>query len=172
MNNKSLKISAFLSCVLLLFIVACEPQSPQPVTPPAKPLGNHCVFTPAVIKITQLSNFSYTPQSPQDDRLIVYIELLDEFGSQIKSPAIFRFELYHHMLRSAEPRGKRVNIWPDIDLTGPAENNKYWHNPFRSYYFDLPLPISLTEKNSYVLHATCLTPVGRRLVTTAILAYK
>ncbi len=89
-----------------------------------------------------------------------YVSLLDSFGSQIKSPGVFRFELYQRVLRSAEPKGRRVVIWPDIDLTDPAANNEYWRDFLRAYEFDLPFEPDANQ--SYILQITCLCPNGRR----------
>ena len=44
---------------------------------------------------------------------------MDSFGSAIKSPCIFRIELYEYVERSPSPLGKRLEIWPDIDLIDP-----------------------------------------------------
>jgi hypothetical protein len=87
--------------------------------------------------------------------------LLDSFGSQIKSPGIFRFELYQRALRSAKPKGKRVEIWEDIDLTEPAINHEYWRGFLMAYEFDLPFELDVNQ--SYILQVTCLCPNGRRL---------
>ncbi len=91
----------------------------------------------------------------------VYVSLLDWFGSQIKAPVVFRFELYGYVQRSSEPKGRRIVIWPDIDLTEPAENNKYWRDFLRAYEFNLPFEAE--SDKSYIIQATCLRPNGKRL---------
>ena len=65
------------------------------------------------------------------------VSLLDPFDCQIKSPGVFRFELYEYVQRSAEPKGQRVIIWPDIDLTECSENNNHWRDFLRAYEFNL-----------------------------------
>jgi len=91
----------------------------------------------------------------------VYVSLLDSFGSQKKSPGAFRFEMYKYIQRSAEPRGGRIAIWPDIDLTNAAENNKYWRDFLRAYQFNLPFEPASNQ--SYILQVTFLCPTGKRL---------
>jgi len=99
--------------------------------------------------------------STQQVKIKPYVSLLDSFGSQVKSPGIFRFELYQRVLRSAEPKGRRVVIWPDIDLTDPAANNEYWRDFLRAYEFDLPFEPDASQ--SYILQVTCLCPNSRRI---------
>jgi len=96
--------------------------------------------------------------------LNAYVGLLDAFGCQIKAPGVLRFELYQYVPRSAEPKGQRLAIWPDIDLTHPATNNRYWLDFLRAYEFKLDAPAGLNE--TYVLEATCMCPDGRRLTAT------
>lgn len=91
----------------------------------------------------------------------VYVSLLDSFGSQKKSPGIFRFEMYEYIQRSAEPKGGRIAIWPDIDLSNAAENNRYWRDFLRAYQFNLPFEPASNQ--SYILQVTFLCPTGKRL---------
>jgi len=96
-----------------------------------------------------------------DSTINVYVCLLDSFDSQIKTPAVLRFELFERLQRSADPKGKRLAIWPDIDLTDPAANNNLWQDFMRAYLFSLPLQKSSAE--NCILHVTCFCPSGRRL---------
>jgi len=80
---------------------------------------------------------------------------------RLKSPEIFRFELYEKVRQSAEPRGKRIAIWPDFDLTEPGENNKHWQDFLRSYRFELELEEQMG--NDCILQVTWLSAGGRRL---------
>jgi hypothetical protein len=91
----------------------------------------------------------------------VYLSLIDQFGSQVKRPGIFRFELYGRVLRSAEPKGKRIKIWPDFDLNDPVNNNNQWNDFLRVYEFRLDFETE-TEKD-YILQATHILPNGKRL---------
>jgi hypothetical protein len=117
-------------------------------------------FAPDSINIMPLTEFINTDNIRQIS-IKPYVSLLDSFGSQIKSPGIFRFELYQRALRSAKPKGKRVEIWEDIDLTEPAINHEYWRGFLMAYEFDLPFELDVNQ--SYILQVTCLCPNGRRL---------
>jgi hypothetical protein len=86
----------------------------------------------------------------------------------MKSPGVFRFELYEKVPRSAEPKGKRISKWPDIDLTDAVENNARWRDYLRAYEFTLPLESETGQ--SHILQATCLCPNGKRLSAEFALA--
>ena len=101
--------------------------------------------------------------SDTESTINVYVCLLDSFDCQIKSPAVFRFELFQRVQHSSEPKGKRQVVWPDIDLTDPANNNNNWQDFLRAYQFNLPLQKTSAENS--ILHVTCLCPSGRRLVS-------
>ncbi len=132
-------------------------------------------FAPAKINIMPLTEFiqhqsDFIPELKNTLRAETdwcginhYVSLLDSFGSQIKSPCVFRFELYQKVKRSSEPKGSRVIIWPDIDLTDPEANNEYWQDFLRAYEFDLPFEPDTSQ--SYILQVTCLCPNGRRIST-------
>lgn len=128
-----------------------QSSSPQPATG----------FAPAKISILPLTEFSGPSGGGAGTTLRVYVALLDAFGSQIKAPGVLRFELYGHVPRSAEPKGQRIAIWPDIDLTRPADNNKYWRDFLRAYEFDFDLQTDRTKTS--ILEVTCISPDGRRL---------
>ena len=118
-------------------------------------------YGPARIDILPLTVLTQAPDSGGDSMLTVYICLLDSYDSQIKSPAVFRFELFEHVQRSSEPKGKRVKKWDDIALMDPALNNNYWQDFLRAYLFTLPL--EKLPSGDYILHATCITPDEKRL---------
>ncbi len=125
-----------------------------------KRLSVYSHFAPAKISIMPLTEF-INPAGTRQANMNLYVSLLDSFGSQIKSPGVFRFELYQRVQRSAEPKGKRIIIWPDIDLTDPVENDEYWRDFLRAYEFNLPFESAVNK--SYILQVTCLCPTGRRL---------
>jgi len=119
-------------------------------------------YCPKEIDIIPLTGFVKLGDA-QQSQINLYVSLLDSFSSEIKSPCVFRFELYEKVQRSAEPKGKRVVIWPDIDLTEPAVNNQYWRNFLRAYEFNLPfVPAS---NQIYILEVTCSCPNGKRLTS-------
>ena len=156
---------------LLLTGLGCEPDLPT-VNEPShqdntlKPPAVAC-FMPTKVDIIPLTEFVTSHDGGLPDELRIYISLLDSFGSQIKSPAVFRFELYNAIPRSAEPKGERVHIWPDIDLTEPSLNNEYWRDFLRVYLFDLDIE-QISGKN-FVLLATCMTLDGKRLTDDFLL---
>ena len=100
---------------------------------------------------------------------MLYVSLLDTFGSQIKWPGIFRFELYQHVQRSAKRKGKRLHIWPDADLTDLATNSRYWRGFLRAY--ELTLPLDQSNSKSHILQVTYFCPTGK-LLTDEFIAQK
>ena len=128
-----------------------------------KRLSVYSHFAPAKVNIMPLTEF-ISPGDARQANINLYVSLLDSFGSQIKSPCVFRFELYQKVQRSSEPKGRRVIIWPDIDLTDLVENDEYWRDFLRAYEFNLPFEFRLGQTNqSYILQVTSLCPTGRRL---------
>jgi hypothetical protein len=126
-------------------------------SPPTLPAG----FAPVRISILPLTELTGPGAESRGAALHVYVALLDAFGSPIKAPGVLRFELYRYVPRSAEPRGQRIKMWSDMDLTRPAENNKSWRDFLRAYEFELDAPAGLDE--TYILEATCTCPDGKRL---------
>ncbi len=118
-------------------------------------------FGPARISILPLSEITGAAGIGQDAKLDVYVSLLDAFGSPVKAPCTMRFELYEHVRRSAQTKGQRLMIWPDIDLTRPTDNHKFWRDFLRSYEFQLNLRVE--RDRTYILEATYLGSDGRRL---------
>ena len=153
-------------CLLAMLLVGTGCQ--WPLLPPGlsaktdndlNKLSVYTRYAPAKINIMPLTEF-IGPGNAQQPNINLYVSLLDSFGSQIKSPCVFRFELYQRVQRSAEPKGKRI-IMTDIDLTEPAANNEYWRDFLRAYEFNLPFESAADR--SYILQVTCLCPNARRL---------
>ncbi len=151
--------------VFLLVEAGCE-QPPRRSELPANAdssfnsFSTYTRYASEKIDILPLTEFVDVGDAEQS-QINLYVSLSDSFGSQIKSPGIFRFELYERVLRSSEPKGKRVVIWQDIDLTNPVKNNDHWRDFLRAYEFNLPFePVG---NQSYILQATCLCPSGKRL---------
>jgi hypothetical protein len=118
-------------------------------------------FGPARIDVLPITSITPASASDSDSTITAYVCLIDAFDSQIKAPAVFRFELFQQIQRSSDPKGKRLIVWPDIDLTDPAVNNNLWQDFFRAYLFSLPLQKSSPE--NCILHITCFCPSGKRL---------
>jgi len=150
--------------VLLLVEAGCGPATPE-LPPPGDNRSNllsvYTPYIPAKIDIMPLTEFIGAGEPEEAPRINVYVSLLDSFGCQKKSPGVFRFELYEYIERSAEAKGRRITIWPDIDLTDAVENNNHWRDFLRAYEFNLGFEPESNQ--SYVLQATCLCPSGRRL---------
>ena len=155
-------IATYVLVCLFLACAGCQPEaSLDKASSSPKKLAAYRAYYPAKIQILPLTEF-VIDQPAQEPGLRIYVSLLDSFKDQMKSPGVFRFELYNYVPRSAEQKGRRIMIWPDIDLTDAAENNKYWKDFLRAYKFSLnfePAP-----NQTYILQATCLSPNGKRLL--------
>ena len=164
---RMLKITWIFFPVFLLVYTGCEPQ--PVVTEPkslaisdCNELSAYALYAPVKANILPLTEFVAPPADAEGSKITAYVSLSDSFGCQAKSPAVFRFELYEAVPRSAEPKGRRIKIWrPDIDLTDPAENHKHWRDFLRAYEFDLYLESVVEAK--CILQVTCFCPTGRRL---------
>lgn len=154
-----------LFCIFFFTYAGCEQPAPSSALPTKtekdfNSLSAYILFAPVkidILPLTELINVGGAGES----KINIYVSLLDAFGSQIKSPGIFRFELYDYVQLSAEPKGKRVLIWPDVDLNELVQNNEYWQDFLRAYEFILPF--EQAQNQNYILQATCLCPNGRRI---------
>jgi hypothetical protein len=151
--------------LVLLLQTGCT-LGPPDTRPPddeaqADPVAAYLAYAAAKVHIIPLTGFATDSAAERPTQIRAYVSLLDEFDCQIKSPAVFRFELFKALERSPEPRGKRVIIWPDTDLTEPTENNTYWRDYLRAYEFNLDFQPAADQ--NYLLQVTCLCPAGRRL---------
>jgi hypothetical protein len=147
----------------LAFYAGCSTQPPSAGSSPASFRDSTpCThYGPVRIDVLPITSITPTSASDSDSAITAYVCLLDAFDSQIKAPVVFRFELFQHVQRSADPKGKRLIVWPDIDLTDPAVNNNLWQDFFRAYLFSLPLQKASAE--NCILHVTCGCPSGKRL---------
>jgi hypothetical protein len=109
-----------------------------------------------IVPITEMS-----PENNQGTKIKVYVSLSDSAGSQIKTPGVFRFELYEYVPRSADPKAERLFIWPDIDLREFGQNNKLWRDFLRAYEFNLTYDKSSIKRGILVI--TCICSNGKRL---------
>ncbi|UCD50938.1 MAG: hypothetical protein JSW27_25860 [Phycisphaerales bacterium] len=138
-----------------------EGEQTAAVEPPPATLPSG--FAPTQIEVLPLTELVDATDAQPGTQLNVYVSLLDAYGEKIKAPGTLRFELYEYVQRSAEPKGQRLAIWPDVDLTSPAENQKYWRDFLRAYEFTLGAQAS--RDRTYILEVTCLDPSGKRLST-------
>ncbi len=118
-------------------------------------------FAPVKVEIMPLSELIRPGQDQEGTRINTYVSLIDSFGCQIRTPGIFRFELYQRILRTAEAKGRRVMLWPDINLTNASKNNGYWRDFLRAYEFNLDF--ASANSDGYILQVTFHCPTGRRL---------
>ena len=96
-------------------------------------------------------------------RLKLFVRAMDSFGSAVKLPSIFRIELYDYVERSPSAAGKRIEIWPDIDLVDREENNAQWRDHLRAYEFNLDVKSKLGPGGVYIVEVTCQNPLGKRM---------
>lgn len=156
-------LTKLLFVLALAFYAGCSTQPPGADSSPA-PFRDSTPcsrFGPARIDILPITSITPISASDRDFAITAYVSLLDAFDSSIKAPVVLRFELFQHLQRSADPKGKRLIVWPDIDLTDPAVNNNLWQDFLRAYLFSLPLQKSSAE--NCILHVTCFCPSGKRL---------
>ena len=165
-------ILASVAMLALAFYAGC---STRPTGADSSPVRSHdsapCSnFGPARIDVLPIT--AIIPASPANAEASInaYVCLIDAFDSQIKAPVIVRFELFQRFQRSADPKGKRLIVWPDIDLTDPAVNNNLWQDFLRAYLFSLPL--QKTSAENCVLHVTVICPSGKRLTADFIVRSK
>ena len=112
------------------------------------------------LEIMPLTEF-VNDESDGESGIKIYVSLLDSTGCQRKTPGVFRFELYNKVKLTAKPKGRRVAIWPDIDLIKIENNNIYWRDFLRAYEFDLYFEPE--DGEHYILQVTCMCPNGKRL---------
>jgi hypothetical protein len=129
-------------------------------------------FGPDTLTIVGLTELKGTAQGEEAPKLKVFVKVLDSFGSAIKAPCVFRVELYEYVERSPSPRGKRIEIWPDVDLTEAGRTNAQWRDYLRAYEFNLDVGPKLDLGRVYIVEVTCLLPTGKRLYVQHNLKYQ
>jgi hypothetical protein len=151
--------------ILFFFVAGCSHmgvgKSESACKEGLKELSIYNGYAPAEIAVSPLTKIDRKLDAKGQVVIRAYVSLMDGFGNQIKAPAVFRFELYEKVVHSSEPKGKRVVVWPDVDLKTPVENNRYWQDFLRAYKFDLDFQPQ--KGKNYVLQVTGLCPNGRRL---------
>lgn len=73
--------------------------------------------------------------------------------------ARLRFELYEFMPLDANPRGKRVMLWPAVE-SGPKDS--YWRPHLGAYEFVLPVEAKIDIEKTYLAEVSVLSEEGRR----------
>lgn len=160
------KYIVILFMLFLLFFSGCDNTQSMPGRITEAEYGQpnkisvYAEYSPVKIDILPLTEYKINEKT-QEGEINLFVSMLDEFGSQIKSPCIFRFELYPKVQRSSDPKGGRVMIWTDMDLIDPKVNSDYWQNYLRAYKFSLLF--ELQSNQTYILEVTCMCPNGRYL---------
>ena len=113
------------------------------------------------INISALTEFVTDPALPDEVQLKVLLELFDAFDLPAPVPCILRFELYEFYPLSSDPRGKRLVIWPEKDLSNAENADEHWKDLLRGYEFYLPLGFMPQRDKKYVLEATCFADQKR-----------
>jgi len=162
-----------ISIVLTLALSAgCEPENPASLVSEGSRGDGLGAYMASEVRIVGLTEIAPVSAGPWQGKLNVYVDLVDGFGCRLKSPGVFRFELYQFVPRSSQPKGRRIFFPPDIDLTDATENNKHWRDFLRAYQFELDLNFSPRPDESFVLEVTFTTPHGRRLKDTFHIRYE
>ena len=76
--------------------------------------------------------------------------------------ARYRFELYAFVPLDANPRGKRIALWPEIEPGAAESANRLWRPHLAAYEFVLPLPHRPVAGKTYLLEVTILDADGIR----------
>lgn len=165
MKGRKLKIAGavIFAVAIVVWSTGCEPDGSASgviLGSRGDVLGAYVASKVRVVGLTEITPVS---AGPWQGKLKVYVDLVDSFGCRVKSPGLFRFELYEFVPRSSQPKGRRILIWPDINLTSATANNSYWRDFLRAYQFELDLNFSPRPDESFVLEVTFTTPNGRRL---------
>ena len=170
--KRSLLVLKFVFAAMLAAEAGCEVPGQQKQVPAGNDpnLIAACTgYMASRVEVLPLTRFTQASSGGQGMRLEVYVGLFDAFNSQVKSPGVFRFELYERVSRSSQSKGKRLTIWPDIKLVNPADNNAYWLDYMRVYRFYLNFE---PQKNqSCELQVTWFCPDQRRLMNDFELSY-
>ena len=160
--------------MLFVFLVqGCHPAAKNITTDKAAEQGtktagdtaeyqiSHSGFEPVKSEILPVTRFIRSLQNQPGSYIQCYVSLLDVYETQIKAPAVFRFELYRYIKHASNHKGGRVKLWRDFNLTESQANNKYWHNFFRAYKFSLPFEPE--PGRNYLLQVSCLYGNKKRL---------
>jgi hypothetical protein len=159
--------------MIVILALGCEPDGGPAMSPKGSiPAAIAKSYDPVRIKIIGLTDMTETTAlSLNAARLNIYVDLMDAYGSRIKSPGTFRFELYEFVPHSSEPRGDRLILWPDMNLIPAEVNNTYWQDYLRTYHFKLDLDFQPPDTRTFILEATFKTPRGKYITDKYKLTY-
>ncbi len=92
----------------------------------------------------------------------VRIEAVDAYGDATKAFGTFRFEMYHFVPNSLDPKGQRIATWTE-DLLQPRKNVLHWDKITRTYQFRLQWDQAIPVGKKFVLLAYFTSPFTSRL---------
>ena len=150
--------TVILWAVSVLTIAGCGRDSAVVTGPDDK--CPYAVYAPSDLDIMPLTGIEKS-ENDNSAEITVYLSLKDEFDTQMKAPCSIRFELFDKLYRTADPRGKRIKIWPEVNLEAPDANHQYWLEFLRAYKFTLA--VKNYTGSALIIQATCIFPDGRRL---------
>ena len=167
-----MKCLAFFVSLLCIIAGGCQTSSNEPksliVSDDSSKKIVHSGYMPVKVGIMPLTEFAATStESSERIKINIYVSLYDGFGCEIKSPGVFRFELYEYVQLSAESKGRRIVIWPDVDLNDPTKNNQHWRDFLRAYEFNFDFEPQNNQE--YVLQATYINADGKRILDEFLL---
>jgi len=166
------KASYFCLSMLLFWIMSsgCDLSGSE-----GKPSGASGDFLPHTVQLQpSFTRLGQEPRLETQNRLEVYVRLLDQFGDPLKAAGVFRFELYEFRPLHRDPRGRRLagNGLQEFDLSEVARNQKNWDNITQSYYFQLVKPDLPANWQKFVLSVTFINKSGYRLEDTLLIERK
>ena len=105
-------------------------------------------FAPVKIGILPLTELSGPSGAGPGAKLGVFVTMLDAFGCQMKAPGRPAVRTLRVCPAFRPIEGKAMALWPQIDLTGPAENNRYWRDFLRPTSSSWTLRPAVTRRTS------------------------
>jgi hypothetical protein len=156
-----------ITAVLSLFVCGCDQQQTETNGSAVKQIEAYGPETLDIVGLTELK----VPSGNDTAKLTLFVRALDGFGSAVKTPCVLRVEMFEHVARSPSPLGKRIELWPDIDLTDVCKNNAQWRDYLRAYEFNFDVSSQLTPGHVYIIEVTCRSPMGKRMSAQYKLSY-
>jgi len=92
----------------------------------------------------------------------VRIEAIDAYGDATKAFGNFRFEMYHFVPNSIDPKGDRIATW-DEPLLEAKDNLLHWDKISRMYIFKLQWDRAAPMGKRVVLVVSFESPFTKRL---------
>ena len=132
-------------------LIGCE----MPESPGQSPVDGPGSAAVGRVQISPLTEFIASPEKPGSCQLKVLLEVFNAQGLPVSIIGTVRFELYEFRPLSSDPRGRRLSIWPELDLGNAADAENYWSQLLRGYEFYLPVDFTPGSGKKYVLEVTC-----------------